>query len=77
MASILRGFITTDGTTWTRPGCRCYVEKTDATDRSHSDARPYRVAWLSGEPTGEMDTYERFRTFRNAVACALYRHDGF
>lgn len=61
------GFRTTDGTTWTRPDCRAYVERTDANERGHDDARPYRVAWLSGEPTGEGDVYERFRTLRNAV----------
>lgn len=71
------GFRTTDGTTWTREGCRAYIQRTDENERGHDNARPYRVAWLSGEPTGENDTYEKFRTLRNAVACALYRHDGY
>lgn len=65
------GFSTTDGTTWTRPDCRAYVERTDANERGHDDARPYRVAWLSGEATGEGNTYERYFSLRHATARAL------
>ena len=70
MATGRYGFTTTDGTTWTRATCEVYVVRTDARERGHDDARPYRVAYLSGEPTGEMDTYERFRLLRNALSRA-------
>jgi hypothetical protein len=70
MATKRYGFTTTDGTTWAREGCAVYVEKTDANERGHDDALPYRLAHRSGEPTGEGDTYERFRLLRNALSRA-------
>lgn len=74
MATGRHGFITTDGTTWTREGCTVYVQRTDARDRGHDDARPYVLAYRTdGEPTGELDTYERCRTLRNALRLARER----